>query len=180
MGPQKSRRLYRVRGGGSNRVIQAEGEEMGQFLGLFGVALLAVFAGVSFVVQQAVNAELRTAIGSAAWAGFVSYVGGTVCMLALALAMRDALPATATLVRSNWWAWSGGFFGAVYIGISILLVPRVGTATFVALLVAGQMLASLLADNFGLFGVAHHPLTLSRVVGAALLVGGVILIRRPQ
>jgi transporter family-2 protein len=153
---------------------------MGQFLGLFGVALLAVFAGVSFVVQQAVNAELRTAIGSAAWAGFVSYLGGTVCMLALALAMHDTFPATATLERSNWWAWSGGFFGALYIGISILLVPRVGTATFVALLVAGQMLASLLADHFGLFGVAHHPLTLSRVIGAALLVGGVMLIRRPQ
>jgi transporter family-2 protein len=142
--------------------------------------LLATLAGVSFVVQQAVNADLRTAIGSAAWAGFISYLGGTVCMLALALAMRDPFPVTATFKESNGWAWSGGFFGAVYIGISILLVPRVGTATFVALLVAGQMLASLLADNFALFGAAHHPLTLSRLLGASLLIGGVMLIRRPQ
>ena len=39
--------------------------------------LLALGAGVSFVFQQAVNANLRLDIGSAWWAGFVSYLGGT-------------------------------------------------------------------------------------------------------
>src|ERR1700686_1859241 len=83
---------------------------------------------------------------SAAWAGFVSYLGGTLCILLLALAMREAVPLAAAAARSNWWAWTGGFFGAIYIAISILLVPRLGTATFIALLVAGQMLASLVVD----------------------------------
>jgi hypothetical protein len=58
------------------------------------------------------------------------------------------------------------------------LLPRLGTATFVALLVAGQMLASLLADHYGFFGVIQHPVSISRLLGAALLLGGVILIRR--
>lgn len=150
---------------------------MAQFLGLPALVLLALSAGVSFVMQQAVNADLRAALGSAAWAGFVSYAGGTLCMLALALAVRDAVPAAGAVVRSHWWAWSGGFFGAVYIAISILLVPRLGTAAFVALLVAGQMLASLVLDHYGWLGLAPHPVNLSRVVGAALLVGGVILMR---
>jgi transporter family-2 protein len=149
-----------------------------QFIGLFVLPLLAVFAGISFVMQQTVNAGLRTAIGSAAWAGFISYLGGTLCMLALALVLRDTLPAAPLLARSPWWAWSGGLFGAVYIAISIFLVPRLGTATFVALLVAGQMLASVIADHCGLFGVTQHPISLSRLLGAALLLGGVILIRR--
>src|SRR5579883_2418804 len=100
-------------------------------------------AGASFVMQQAVNASLRADINSAAWAGFVSYLGGTVCMLVLAVAMHEALPVPAAVARSNWWAWTGGFFGAVYIAVSILLVPRLGAAIFVALLVAGQMLSSL-------------------------------------
>jgi transporter family-2 protein len=91
---------------------------------------LSVAAGVSFVSQQAINADLRASIGSAAWAGFVSYVGGTLCMLVLALVMRDAVPAVGALERSHWWAWTGGFFGAVYIAISILLVPRLGAAFF--------------------------------------------------
>ena len=111
--------------------------------------MLSAAAGVSFVVQQAVNADLRTSIGSAAWAGFVSYLGGTVCMLVLAMVLRDAVPAIADIHRSHWWAWTGGFFGAVYIAISIFLVPRLGAAFFVALLVAGQMIASVVFDHFG-------------------------------
>jgi transporter family-2 protein len=150
---------------------------MPQLFGFSGSILLAVGAGVSFVMQQAVNADLRTGLNSAAWAGFVSYLGGTLCMLALALALREAVPLSAAVARSHWWAWTGGFFGAVYIAVSILLVPRLGTATFVALLVAGQMLASLAFDHYGLFGVAQHSADASRLLGAVLLVGGVILIR---
>jgi transporter family-2 protein len=106
--------------------------------------LLGAAAGVSFVIQQPVNADLRASIGSAAWAGFVSYLGGTLCMVVLAIVLRDTVPAIADIERSHWWAWAGGFFGAIYIAISILLVPRLGAAFFVALLVAGQMAGSIL------------------------------------
>jgi len=147
-------------------------------LGVTASVLLAVGAGISFVLQQAVNADLKAALGSAAWAGFVSYLGGTLCMLVLAFVARDTFPSSGLVARSNWWAWTGGFFGAVYIAISILLVPRLGTATFVALLVTGQMLSSLLLDQYGLLGVAQHPAHPTRVLGAALLVLGVVLIRR--
>jgi bacterial/archaeal transporter family-2 protein len=154
-----------------------EKSEMSPFFGLFGFALLAVGAGVSFVIQQSVNADLRSALGSAAWAGFVSYLGGTLCMLVLAAALRDGVPSSTAVLQSNWWAWSGGFFGAIYIAISILLVPRLGTAAFVALLITGQMVASLVFDHYGWFGLAERPADPLRILGALLLVGGVILIR---
>jgi transporter family-2 protein len=150
---------------------------MSQLFGVLVSTLLAVGAGVSFVMQQTVNADLRTELNSAAWAGFVSYLGGTLCMLVLALAMRETVPMAVAVARSHWWTWTGGFFGAIYIAVSILLVPRIGTATFVALLVAGQMLASLIFDHCGLFGVAQHSADPARLLGAVLLVGGVILIR---
>ena len=72
---------------------------MAQLLGFLASTLLAVAAGVSFVVQQAVNADLRADINSAAWAGFVSYLGGTLCILLLALAMREAVPLAAAAAR---------------------------------------------------------------------------------
>ena len=144
---------------------------------LFLFAAASAAAGVSFVVQQAVNADLRNGLGSAAWAGFVSYLGGTICMLVLGLMLRDPLPSPGAVGQTNWWAWSGGFFGAVYIAISILLVHRLGAATFIALLVAGQMFASLAFDHFGLFGIPRQSADLHRLVGAILLVGGVVLIR---
>lgn len=139
--------------------------------------LLAAGAGLSFVAQQAVNANLRTSIDSAAWAGFVSYLGGTICMAVLALILRDPWPAGAALARSNWWAWSGGFFGAIYIAVSILLLPRLGAAMVVALIVVGQMLGSVVFDHYGWMGLSEHPVDWQRILGALLLIGGVVLIR---
>ena len=60
----------------------------------------------------------------------------------------------------------------------ILLVPKLGAATFIALLVAGQMLASVTLDHFGWIGLAQRPLDLPRAMGVLLLIGGVVLIRR--
>jgi transporter family-2 protein len=139
--------------------------------------LLAFGAGISFVFQQAVNANLRTEIGSAFWAGFVSYLGGTIAMLALVFALREPILSAQTMSRVSWPSWTGGIFGAIYIAISILLLPRLGTATVVALIVVGQMAASLVFDHYGLFGVAVHPATMTRLIGAALLILGVIMIR---
>ena len=55
-------------------------------------ALLTLAAGACVVTQQALNANLRTALDSAAWAGVVSYATGLACMIALALALRDPFP----------------------------------------------------------------------------------------
>lgn len=141
-------------------------------------SMLAVLAGVSIVIQQVLNANLRAALKSAAWSGFASYFVGVLCMALLALVLRDPPPSMALAARIPWWAWSGGLFGAIFIGLAILLVPQIGAATFIALLISGQMLASVAFDHFGWIGLTERPIDVPRLVGIALLVGGVILIRR--
>jgi bacterial/archaeal transporter family-2 protein len=141
-------------------------------------AVLAVLAGAGLVVQQILNANLRAGLASAAWAGFASYFVGLACMAFLVMALRDPMPAASLAGRITWWTWTGGLFGALFIGLAILLVPKLGAATFFALLVTGQMLASVLFDHVGLLGLAQRPVDLPRLVGVALLVGGVVLIRR--
>lgn len=140
--------------------------------------LLAVVAGMSVVVQQVLNANLKAALNSAAWAGLVSYVVGTLCMALLIAALRDPVPSVGMVLRIPWWAWSGGMFGAIFIGLSIYLVPQIGAATFIALLITGQMVASITLDHFGVLGLAVRPIDLSRLIGVALLIAGVVLIRR--
>ena len=147
-------------------------------LNVWGSMLLAGLAGAGLVVQQALNANLRIALSSTVWSGFASYFVGLVCMTLFALAVRDPIPPAATVGRLPWYIWTGGAFGALYIALATVLVPRLGAATFVALLVAGQMLASVAIDQFGWFGLAQRPLDGPRALGVALLVGGVVLIRR--
>jgi bacterial/archaeal transporter family-2 protein len=139
--------------------------------------LLAFGAGVSFVFQQAVNSNLRIEVGSLWWAGFVSYLGGTIVMLLMVALMRQPWPSMQLIYRSHWLSWTGGIFGAIYIAISIILLPRLGAATVIALVVAGQMIGSIAFDQFGLLGLPVHPLNMIRVAGAALLVLGAILVR---
>jgi transporter family-2 protein len=147
-------------------------------MGLLTLAYLIAFsAGVSFVFQQVVNANLRLEIGSPWWAGFVSYLGGTIIMLIAAVASREPFPSLAIVARSQGMSWTGGLFGAIYIAVSILLLPRLGATTVIALIVAGQMIGSLAFDHFGLFGLPVHHITAPRVAGALFLLGGAVLVR---
>jgi transporter family-2 protein len=151
---------------------------MPPFLGFLGSGLLAAGAGISFVMQQVVTQICARLSDRQPGPGSSSYLGGTLCMAMLAIVLREALPSILAAGQSHWWAWSGGFFGAIYIAISILLVQRLGAAIFVALLVTGQMLSSVLFDHYGLFGVAQRPAGVSRLLGSVLLIVSVILIRR--
>ena len=139
---------------------------------------LTVVAGVAIIVQQVLNANLRTAIGSAAWSGVVSYFVGLVSIAVFAVLLREPLPSAGTVAGSPWWAWSGGVFGAIFISLAILLIPQLGAATFIAVLVAGQMLASLIFDHYGWLGLEQRPIDVPRLIGVGLLVAGVVLIRR--
>jgi bacterial/archaeal transporter family-2 protein len=141
-------------------------------------AILTIAAGISVVIQQVLNANLRAELNSAAWSGFVSYLLGVVFMVCLATALRDPIPSANTLVRVPWWAWSGGIFGAIFIALSIVTIPKLGGAGYIALLVSGQMIAGLVFDQFGWLGLPERQIDLFRLLGVALLVGGVVLIRR--
>ncbi len=128
-------------------------------------------------MQQAVHADWCASLHSTARAGCVSDLGGTLCKLVLAQVLRDRVSQTRALTRSYWLTWSGRLFGAVHISISIVLVPRIDTVAFVALLVAGQILSSLIFDHHDLFDVPRHPVDLVGLSGALLLVIGVVLVR---
>lgn len=140
--------------------------------------LVVVGAGVSLALQQVVNARLRFELGSPWLAGVASYAVGAATMLLLLVATGAPRPTFAVLLRPSWVSWTGGMLGAVFVGTAIVMVPRLGAATVLALVVLGQMIASVTVDQFGLFGVARHSAGLPRLAGAALLVVGVGLMRR--
>ena len=140
--------------------------------------LIALLAGALLPTQAGANLQLRHLLGHPLAATLVSFVVGTVALAALVAALRVPLPIGAAWTRGEWWHWVGGLLGAVYIVATIVAAPRLGAATLVAALVAGQMVASLAIDHFGWVGFDVHPVTLWRLAGAALIVGGVVLVQR--
>ena len=140
--------------------------------------LLAVTAGVLLPLQAGINAQLRSALGSPLSAALVSFLVGTAGLAAVALVLRGPIPIQAGWTASSPWQWSGGLLGALYVLATIVLAPKLGAATLIAAVVAGQMIGSLLLDQFGLVGFPIHPISVPRLVGASLVIAGVILVQR--
>jgi transporter family-2 protein len=142
------------------------------------LVLLALAAGAGLPVQAGVNSALARFAGRPEWAAFISFAVGLAALGAWLLASRARPPGMGALGAAPAWAWSGGVIGAVYVTATILLAPRLGLAATLALSVTGQMIAALALDRLGAMGLATRPITPARVVGAALLVVGVVLVRR--
>jgi len=140
----------------------------------------ALLAGAVLPVQGAVNARLRADLDAPIAAGAVSFLVATAAM-ALVLAgyltlARAPRPQLGQARKVPWWGWLGGACGATYVVSVFLLIPEIGAAPTVALTVAGQQLAAVLVDRYGLLRLARRPISRARVAGVAVLLAGVALI----
>ncbi len=140
-------------------------------------AALALLAGAALSTQAAINAVLARGVGDPLWTSVISFSIGLLVLLLVGAGIRAPLPALGALGALPWWAWCGGALGALYVALSIIVIPKLGAAALFAFIVAGQMLASLLLDHSGAFGLPIQELNVWRLSGALLLVAGVVLIR---
>jgi transporter family-2 protein len=137
--------------------------------------LLALLVGGALTVQVGMNATLARAIGSPVWASAVSFVIGLLALVGFAT-VTGSRASTATLGQMPAWAWMGGLLGAVYVASVTILGPRLGGMTMVALVIAGQLLLALVVDQFGILGYPQIAVTPTRLLGAALLLTGALLV----
>ncbi|MCK1789612.1 DMT family transporter [Pseudomonas violetae] len=142
-----------------------------------GLLLLAVIAGAVVPFQSAINANLTRGLGHPLWATLASLVVSVLVLLPIILALRLPLPSLAFIAKAPLWMWAGGAFGVCFISLALMLLPKLGASGFIALALAGQVVASLLLDHFGWFGLVERHMTLPRVMGAVLLIAGVVVIQ---
>lgn len=139
--------------------------------------LVALAGGVALAVQAGVNARLGRGLGDPVLAAFASFSVGTLTLGALLLARRMELPSLSTLTTVPTWAWVGGLLGAFFVTSVIVVAPRLGAGTLVAVVVGSQLATAVLLDHFGWLGFAERLLTWPRAVGVLMLVGGALLVR---
>lgn len=142
-----------------------------------GLLLLAVIAGSVVPFQSAINANLGRGLGHPLWATLASLLVSILVLLPIMLALRVRLPSMAFISRAPLWMWAGGAFGVCFISLALVLLPKLGASGFMALALAGQVVASLVLDHFGWFGLVQRQVSLPRVLGVVMLLAGVILIQ---
>lgn len=140
--------------------------------------LLAFLTGVAITVQAGVNANLRAVMGHPVLAASISFGTGFLSLLAFVLVSRVPVPTLEAIRQVSWWKWTGGLIGAVYVTTVIMSVPKIGPANLVSLSVAGQLLAAVVLDHYGLLGFTVHPANGWRLLGILLIMAGALLVVR--
>jgi transporter family-2 protein len=141
------------------------------------LALLAAGAGACIALQATANSRFRDNLDSPAYAAFFSICGTFVTACSVMLLLRPPAPSPAAVRQTEWWNWVGGPLGALIVLAGATLARQLGAAAFIALVVGGQLLCSMLLDHFALMGLRPDPITPGRALGAVLVVAGVVCIK---
>ena len=139
--------------------------------------LIALLAGAMMPTQAGTNNKMAGVVGSPILAAFISFFVGTIALFAYALLSGETLSSIAEAKNAPPIAWIGGLLGAFFVAAAVTLVPRLGVAMTFSLIIAGQMIVTLIIDHFGLLGVPVKEISLIRVGGILLITTGVVLIR---
>ncbi len=139
--------------------------------------LLAAAAGSCIALQAGANSKFRQNLDGPLWAAYFS-ICGTILFASFAMAiLRPAMPSWENLRGTQWWNWIGGPLGTLIVLAGATLVRELGGAAFIALVVGGQLVCSLLLDHFALMGLDEKAISPGKIGGALLVIGGVLCIK---
>lgn len=142
----------------------------------WGWAVLGLAAGAGLPLQGAVNAQLRADLDAPIAAGAWSFAVAAAAMLAVLALAQPRGARVDQLGGVPWWGWLGGVCGATYVTSVFLLIPEIGVAPTIGLTVAGQQIASMLVDRYGLLRLPRRPISARRLAGVAVLLAGVAVL----
>ena len=145
---------------------------------LFILMLITAITGAILPIQAGINAKLGKVSGGPVIAAFISFLVGTVFLAVYLLLTRKHTFQWNGIQTAPLWLFAGGVIGAFYVAIITFIIPTLGTALTFALIIAGQLLAAIVIDHYGWLGMSVQEISAGRVIGAVLLIAGVILIRK--
>ncbi|WP_290773859.1 MULTISPECIES: DMT family transporter [unclassified Exiguobacterium] len=136
--------------------------------------IIGFIIGLLVPVQTSVNTRLRGVVGSPFLASLISFSIGSLFLLILVLLVDGNLTGLTAAADEPYWIWAGGVLGVIYLTGNILLFPRLGGVQTVIMPIFGQVIMGLLIDHFGLFEANVTTLSLTRIIGATLVLLGVV------
>jgi bacterial/archaeal transporter family-2 protein len=140
--------------------------------------ILAFLCGAIYPIQGSFNGKLLSHVGSPIITAIISFLAGLAGLVILGFVNKVHWQQLLLVKNAPWYAWTGGLLGAFYVATVVIVLPRLGTVLTFSLIVAGQLVLSIIMDHFGLLGNTVRELSLGRLAGIVLLVIGIVLIRK--
>lgn len=146
---------------------------MNQFIWI----VLVFLSGVLLPVQAGLNSRLGKMADSAVHASLFSFVSGMVALILYILVTRQSV-SWAGVREAPSYVWVAGIMGAFYVTIIILAFPKLGPGVTFGLVVAGQMIMSVVMEHNDIFVAQHNPINGMKILGIILIIAGVFVIRK--
>ncbi|GHP14448.1 membrane protein [Lentilactobacillus fungorum] len=142
-----------------------------------GWQIWGVIVGVFAAMQQAINGHLGALLNSTSQAAFISFFIGTILIIIVALLIDRRLPTIRELKTTQPWNWLGGLLGSSFLFVTVVAVPQIGTGLTIMMGLIGQIIGSILIQQFGWWRSIKQQMVPAQVLGIVLMLVGVGLIK---
>src|SRR5271154_1282524 len=137
--------------------------------------LLTLGLGVVLTVHLAMNGKVGAALGNPRVGNALFWCIGAIGAVLIGLTGWQA-NALAPLKTVSPLLLTAGLMGACLVFAIAWLFPQIGAARLTIALLAGQILGGLVVSHYGWLGSPEEPVTLSRMIGAAVVLGGAAIV----
>jgi transporter family-2 protein len=144
----------------------------------FQYYLLSLLAGVAVAIQTGVNSQLRSDTNNPIFTALISFGVGTVALTILYFGFFQRSPAFPQAYTFEWWKFTGGLLGVLYVTGVVIAAPRIGAGNALGFIVAGQFIAAIIIDHYGWMGLPIKSISWYRISGIVLLIAGVYFIQK--
>ncbi len=138
-------------------------------------AVLMILAGIGIPIMGALSSGLGARIQNPAFAVSILLVVAF-CTSIVSLLLFSPSPIKLYQSPTPFYFYLGGIFFVFYISSVTWVAPKFGVGNAIAFVLLGQLISIATIDHFGLMGANQYALTLKRMIGLALMAGGVFLV----
>jgi bacterial/archaeal transporter family-2 protein len=139
---------------------------------------LALCAGMMIPFQSAMNAQLGKTLQSPYFSALTVFVVAMISLALYVLVFRHPVPSVQNFRSAPPWSYLGGILGAAYILLIVICAPKLGIGNVTVMVLAGQLVAAMVIDHWGLLNTPVHPINWPRVAGILLMAAGVYLVKK--
>jgi bacterial/archaeal transporter family-2 protein len=133
-----------------------------------------MFLGVVLAVHLAMNGKVGSVLNNARVGNALFWCIGAVGAVAIGLTGWQT-GALGPLKQVHPVLLTAGVLGACLVFAIAWLIPQVGAGSVMITLLAGQILGGLLMSHYGWLGSPVQPVTLTRLAGVVVMIGGVVI-----
>jgi len=141
------------------------------------LSLLALVAGAAIAIQATMNAQLGVLLKNSMMGTTIAFLFSFIFTISAMLLSARNYPNLAEVKLVPLYLWfTGGALSAFGVGMFYYLIPKMGVGPMMSFALSGQILIAIIASHLDWFNLPIKPINTFKIIGAILLIGGVLLI----